>query len=141
MSYGYAATPSVVIVDDDIDHAVIIRTVLSMISPNTAVTVHTDMRAIAPRLLSAPQGAVVLMDRVLGVEESYTLLAHLHERRPDLCIALLSAALTDRDRDRAFDAGAEVVAEKPGTIDGWRTLLSALVTREEPGTGVGGAVA
>ncbi len=119
----------IVIVDDDIDHAIIIRRVLAGIAPDAAVDVMTDPRHIDERLRDVPDGALLLMDRMLAGHESIPFLSGLLERRPDLSVVLLSAALLDSDRDRALRAGAIAAAEKPATLAGWRELLSDLLHR------------
>ncbi len=55
----------------------------------------------------------------------------LRTARPDLTIAVLSAALSDEDRERALAAGADRAAQKPGKIAEWRTLLSDLLSLAE----------
>jgi CheY-like chemotaxis protein len=118
---------SVVIVDDEVDHAIIIRRVLAGIAPDVAVSAMTDTRAIAERVRGAPDHALLLVDRMLDGRESFDLVSGLLRDRPDLSVALLSAALVDTDRDRALRAGAIAAAEKPGSLDGWRTLLRHLI--------------
>jgi DNA-binding NtrC family response regulator len=125
-----AAWP-VVIVDDEVDHAIIIRRVLADVAPDAPVDVMTDARRIDVRLLQVPQGALLLMDRLLDGRESVSLLPALLEQRPDVSVAILSAALIEADRDRALRAGAIAAAEKPASLDGWRALLRDLLTRHE----------
>ncbi|MEX2229861.1 MAG: response regulator [Dehalococcoidia bacterium] len=117
----------VVIVDDEVDHAIIIRRVLAAIAPYAAVDVMTDPHAVEDRLIQAPPRALLLMDRMLAGRQSIDLIPGLLRARPDLSIALLSAALSDEDRKRALAAGAVAAAEKPGTLDGWRMLLRELL--------------
>jgi DNA-binding NtrC family response regulator len=130
------AWPSaVLIVDDEVDHAFIVRRMLADVAPDLPVEVITHPSGIASRLLEAPEGALVLMDRRLGPTESLDLLPGLREARPDLAVAILSAALVDEDRERALRLGALDAAEKPGTLDGWRTLLTGLLALFESRAG------
>lgn len=117
----------IIIVDDDIDHAVIMRTVLSMVAPAADVSVVTDTRDVDAQLLRAPEGAVVFMDRMLPGGEAFPVVAAVTSARPDLRITLLSAALDDVDRDRALRAGAVAGVEKPGSLDGWRALFAEVL--------------
>jgi DNA-binding NtrC family response regulator len=128
----------VVIVEDEIDHAIIIRHVLADVAPGVSVEVMTDPLRLEERLLGVPQGALLLMDRRLGPLESVDLLPLLSASRPDLRIAILSAALPGEERERALRFGAFEAVEKPGSLDGWRGLLRRLLDLEE---GREGAVA
>ncbi|MDA0364973.1 MAG: response regulator [Chloroflexi bacterium] len=124
MSQG---TVSIVIIDDEVDHAIIIRRVLVDVAPYAAVDVMTDPRKVEERLAEAPIHALLLMDRLLAGRQSIELIPALLCARPDLSIALLSAALSEEDRDRALATGALAAVEKPATLDGWRVLLRDLL--------------
>ena len=126
-----ASMVTVVIVDDEVDHAIIIRRVLAGIVPDATVEVMTDPRRIGERLLDAPHGALLLVDRMLDGRESIGMLRDLLAQRPDLSVALLSAALIEVDRERALSAGAIAAEEKPASLDGWRSLLRDLLGRHE----------
>jgi DNA-binding NtrC family response regulator len=121
------ATVPVVIVDDEVDHAIIIRRVLADVAPHASVDVMTDPYRVEERLAEAPLKALLLMDRMLAGRRSIDLIPALLLARPDLSIALLSAALSDEDHGRALSAGALAAAEKPATLDGWRVLLRDLL--------------
>ena len=116
-----------VVVDDDVDHALLVRMVLRQIAPGADVTVMTDPRELAERLAAAPEGALVLMDRRLDGRDGAAMFPALRESRPDLRLVLLSAALSDRERDRALALGAHAALEKPGSLVGWRVLLASVV--------------
>src|SRR5690606_25971009 len=109
----------VVIVDDDVDHAVIARSVLASVAPDAPVTTLTDPRDLAARLAEAPRDAVVLIDRMLDLAESFPLIQRVSAERPDLRFVMLSAALSVEDAGRAMEAGAAGAAEKPGSLRGW----------------------
>lgn len=117
----------VVIVDDDIDHAVIARMVLGTVAPDAAVLTLTDPRGLEASLIAAPQDALVLIDRVLDLAESYPLIRRVGATRPDLRFVMLSAALSAQDATRAREVGVLEAAEKPGSIAGWRELLTRLL--------------
>jgi len=121
------AAPSVIVVDDDIDHALIVRLVLSRVAPEASIDVMTDPRALAQRLVEAPRGALVLMDRQLDGRDGIDLLPLLRAERPDLRTVLLSAALPEADRLRALAAGAYAAAEKPGSLVGWQHLVESML--------------
>ena len=89
------AASSVVVVDDDIDHALIVRLVLSRLAPDVAIDVMTDPRGLAQRLVEVPQGTLVLLDRQLDGRDGIDLLPLLRAERPDVRAVLLSAALDD----------------------------------------------
>lgn len=120
-------TPAIVVVDDDIDHALIVRLVLSRLAPDAPIEVMTDPRALAQRLVEAPPGALVLMDRQLDGRDGIDLLPLLHAERPDLRTVLLSASLPEPDRLRALAAGAHAAVEKPGSLVGWQRLMESLL--------------
>lgn len=124
-------TRPVVIVDDDLDHAVIARTVLAAVAPLAPVTTLTDPRGVDARLAEVDSDALVLIDRVLDVEESYPLIRRVASVRPDLRFVMLSAALSAEDAERAIEAGAMGSAEKPGSLSGWRTLFERLLQDAE----------
>ena len=122
-----ASTPSVVIVDDEVDHALIVRLVLHQVAPDATVAVMTDPRALAARLVEAPLGSVVLLDHNLDGRDGIELLPLLAAERSDLRVVLLSAALTEPDRLRALAAGAYDAAEKPSSVAEWRAFVTALL--------------
>ncbi len=124
--------PAALIVDDEPDHAMIIERVLATLAPALDVRV-VALDDLERRLCEeAPAGALVLMDRMLGGREIYGTLHAVRERRDDLTIGLLSASLSDLDRQRALRAGAHEAAEKPASLEGWRTLLGRLLAVAAP---------
>ena len=127
---GRVAFP-IVIIDDEVDHAIIIRRVLADVAPHAGVDVMTDPRHIDDRLADAPKQALLLMDRMLAGRQSIDLIPGLLRLRPDLSVALLSASLSEEDQRRALAAGALAAVEKPATLDGWRTLLRELLGLHE----------
>ena len=119
--------PAALIVDDEPDHAMIIERVLATLAPTLDVRI-VALDDVERRLCEeAPVGALVLMDRMLGGREVYGTLHAVRERRDDLTIGLLSASLSDLDRERALQAGAHEAAEKPASLDGWRMLLGRML--------------
>ncbi|MDA1010736.1 MAG: response regulator [Chloroflexi bacterium] len=122
------------IVDDDVDHAVIARTVAGMVAPAAAVETCLDARAARARVLNAPEAAVVLIDRLLDGVESIALLAEVAGIRPDLYIVLLSASLSAEDRERALNAGAREATGKPGSLAAWRSLVEGVMARSSGGS-------
>jgi DNA-binding NtrC family response regulator len=117
----------VLIVDDDIDHAVIMRTVLSTVAPEADVSVVTAVSAVEHRVLAAPEKAIVLVDRILCAEETFPLVAAVTAARPDLTVVMLSAALDEVSRTHALECGAAMGAEKPDSFAGWRLLLGEIL--------------
>ncbi len=126
------AAANVIVVDDDIDHALIVRLVLSRVAPEASIDVMTDPRALAQRLMEAPHDALVFMDRQLDGRDGIDLLPLLRAERPDLRTVLLSAALPEVDRLRALAAGAYAATEKPSSLVGWQHLVESML-----GAGVG----
>ncbi|GMU41734.1 MAG: hypothetical protein AMXMBFR23_26000 [Chloroflexota bacterium] len=118
----------VVIVDDEVDHAVISRMVLAQVAPGLDVETHTDLVGLEVRLHAVPQDALVIVDRMLGRVESFDLVRALKRVRPDLTVVLVSAVLTPEDRRRALESGASDTAEKPGDLEGWRALFRRLLS-------------
>lgn len=117
------------IVDDDIDHAVIIRTVLSSVAPEASVEISTDSRVAPAALQAAPEGAVVFIDRMLAGTESFPLIEQATAARDDLYVVMLSAVLSAEDREQALAVGARDAFEKPASIQEWRTMLGDLISR------------
>ncbi len=120
--------PIVFVVDDDIDHVVIIRHMLADVAPDLPVETITDPYDLLPRLLEAiSPGALLLIDRLLDGREVYDTLTQLCAARPDVTVVMLSAVLGDEERRRALAAGARRAEQKPGSLAGWRALLGELV--------------
>jgi len=115
-----------VVVDDDINHAVIARTVIEMVVPGAGVQVMTDARALSRRLLDVPEDALVLIDRVMGTRESFGVIEAVRDERPDVRFVMLSAALSDEDQARALEVGAVMAVQKPPTVAEWRTLVRSM---------------
>ena len=132
MSAGQAGSSvplgqSVVIVDDEITLAVVMRVLVLEGWPDARVSVFTEIRDLAPRLLEVPIGSVVLMDRRLGGVESYAMIATLIQARPDVRVAMLSASLGSEEIRRARRAGAFVAHEKPAALSEWPQMLAQVV--------------
>ena len=124
--------PAVIVVDDEPDHAMVVRLVLLGLAPHAAVSVVTDTRQMVEDIKAAPKGALVLVDRLLGAYDGAAVVHAVRQARKDLCLVLLSAFMSDEDRERALAAGADAAVEKPGNLAGWRGLLSGLLP---PGAG------
>ena len=122
-----ALPASVLIVDDDPDHAYIARYVLLGLAPQLEVRIFTALAGLARELAAAPADSLVLLDRLLAGVETYAALEEARAARPDLRVALLSAWLTPEEEQRARSAGATTAAEKPASLDGWRALLGGLL--------------
>lgn len=116
--------PSVVILDDEITLAVVMRTLILQGWPDAQVSVFTEARDLDARLHDVPAGSVVLMDRRLDGVDSYGVIAALTKSRPDLRVVMLSASLGPDDAATACAAGAVAAYEKPGGMGGWQQLLS-----------------
>lgn len=121
----------ILIVDDDIDHAVILRTVLASVAPDATTEVCTDPGRMPDVVIESATDALVFMDRRLGGADSIAYLDAVREARPDLRVVLLSSALAEEDRMRALDAGASEAIEKPGTLAEWRALLARILGPDE----------
>ena len=121
----------IVIVDDDVDHAVIARLVLGQIAPDMAVEIITDSRFLIDRLLDVPQDALLLVDRTLDRVDGIAVIASLSRRRADLRCIAVSAAMDEHDRTRALEAGAEAAYEKPSTVAGWHRLFASILGADE----------
>lgn len=116
----------VLIVDDEADHALIVRHLLGSLAPGAVIETIEGADGLAERLRAAPDGAIVLLDRLLGGMETLPVLEDLGGRE-DLRIAVLSAWLPPEDERRALEAGAFLATTKPATLDGWRALLRELL--------------
>lgn len=121
------APQRIVIVDDEVTLAVVMRTLVLQGWPDAEVSVFTDPLNLAPRLMEIPSGSVVLMDRRLGGADSYGMISTLLAARPDIRVAMLSASLGAEERSRARAAGAFAAYEKPSALGGWRQLLQAVI--------------
>ncbi len=124
---GDALPPALIIVDDEIDHAQIIRLLLADIAPELPVEVLTETHGLLRRLGRAPRDALLLVDRLLDGREVFDSLIALRIARSDLTVVVLSAVLSEEDRQRALSAGADHAAQKPGGIAEWRALLAELL--------------
>lgn len=116
----------IVIVDDDESHRDLIAHLVGMVSPQSPVT------PIGPEDVGeledvAPFGALILLDRRLGATDSLALIAPLRRVRPDLRVALMSAFVTAEDRAACLEGGATTVFQKPGDVNGWRSILMSLL--------------
>ena len=118
---------ALVIVDDEADHAEIIRQLTAEIAPDLHVRVVQELGELSQGLRRAPPGALLLIDRVVHGRDTIDLLPALRALRPDMTAVMLSAALSDRDRRRALAAGAHRAVQKPGRIADWRELLADLL--------------
>ncbi|PKN81043.1 MAG: hypothetical protein CVU47_08360 [Chloroflexi bacterium HGW-Chloroflexi-9] len=130
----------VVIVDDELDHAVISRLVLAQVAPEVAVDTFTDLQGLGARLAKVTPQSLVVMDRMLNGAESFGLIEQLKAARPDLTVVLVSAVLSAQDTQRAAEAGAMLAAEKPGDLIAWRAFFTDLLGRRPAESG-GSAVA
>ncbi len=119
--------PALIIVDDEVDHALIIRSLVTEMAADLPVEVITEASGVVERLEQAPERALLLLDRILDGREVFEWLGTLRAARPDLTIVVLSAALSEEDRKRALNAGADHAAQKPGGIAGWRALLAEVM--------------
>lgn len=118
------ASRPILVVDDDIDHAVILHAVIASVAPESPTDTCTDPSRLPGVLLEAEPGAVVLIDRMLRGVESFGYLPEVTRTRPDLHIVVLSSALSPDDERRARSAGAAAAIEKPGTVAQWRVLVT-----------------
>ncbi|MSQ30915.1 MAG: response regulator [Dehalococcoidia bacterium] len=122
-----SAARTVVIIDDDPDHALIVGLVLEQIGAGAQVRIDSSRAGFLDALATVAPGALMLLDRCLGPTESFDLLTQARMLRPDITTVMLSAVLSTADRARALRAGAVDAREKPGSIAGWRVLLTALL--------------
>ena len=118
---------SILVVDDDVDHAYIARIVLQSIVPAVPIEVRHAAASAFDTLLDLPRGSLVLIDRVLDDVESFDTIVRMRAARPDVGIVLLSAVLSSVDRAYAIACGAFEAIEKPSGLDGWRSALGGLV--------------
>lgn len=116
----------VLIVDDEADHALIVRHLLGALAPGAVIETIEVADGLAERLRDVPAGAAVLLDRLLGGVETLPVLEGLAARE-DLRVALVSAWLPPEEERRALEAGAFLATTKPATLDGWRALLRELL--------------
>ncbi|MDA0815683.1 MAG: response regulator [Chloroflexi bacterium] len=129
MSNAPMAARHVLIVDDDLDHVVIARTVIQGIAPALPVETCMDARAAEQRIVTAPGSAIVFVDRMLGGTESIPLIEQAMSLRPDLYLVLMSSSLSADDRTRALTAGAIEAIEKPANLHEWRNLVKGILVR------------
>lgn len=120
-----------VIVDDDSDHALMVRLVLLELSSLADISVLSDLPQIGARLQRVPEGQLVLLDCRIDGTDGCALIAPLRGTRPDVRVVLLSAHLGDEERARALAAGAEAAHEKPALMADWHALLANFVARPE----------
>jgi DNA-binding response OmpR family regulator len=126
-----SAPSAVLIVDDESDHVAIIELVVAEVAPSLPAQSLARPELIEGRLSSVPDGALLLLDRMINGREVLDFLPGLREARPDLMVVLMSSALTEADQARALLAGADIAIQKPGRLAGWRVLLMELLNPTE----------
>ena len=124
---------SVVIVDDEVTLAIVMRMLILQAWPDARVSLFTETHDLGAHLCEVPEGSVVLMDRRLGGVESYGLITSLLSARPDVRVVMLSASLGPEEIASARAAGAFAAYEKPGGLVAWHQLLAGVMT--SPGAG------
>jgi len=138
MNAASTTVTAVVIVDDETDHALIVEYVFAETAPDLPVESIASPAEAAQRIVDAPHGALILVDRLFGGADSIPALGEMRALRSDLRIVLLSAALSDEDREAALRHGAERAEEKPRSLRGWRDLVESLLYGETAnGTRIG----
>ena len=117
-------TPIVILEDDDA-HRDLIARLLEQVAPDSPVLLlgPEDADSIADL---APFGALLLLDRRLGAHDSLPLIRPLRAQRPDLAVTVMSAFVTPEDRVTCHAAGAQSTFQKPGDLNGWRSVLMSL---------------
>lgn len=118
---------SVVIVDDEVTLAVVMRMLILREWPDAQVILFTETHDLDSRLLEMPAGSIVLMDRRLGGVDSYDVIISLLRSRPDVRVAMLSASLGPEEIASARAAGAFAAYEKPGALGAWHQLLAEVM--------------
>ena len=120
------APPAVLVVDDDLEHLQITRLFLRAELPAADVMLcRTGAQALLA-LSHLPGGTLVLIDRLLDGVESFQTVVAIRERRPDLAVVMISAALSSVDRGYALACGARDAIEKPATLAAWRAALAQM---------------
>jgi len=136
LSSRVLVTPSaVLIVDDESAHAAIIEWVVAELAPELPVRAFPRPELLQEQLGSVPEGALLLLDRMINGRESLAMLPDLRSGRPDLTVALMSSALSEDDRARALAAGADFAVEKPGHLASWRVVLAELLMLHDGSSG------
>jgi DNA-binding response OmpR family regulator len=123
------------IVDDESAHAAIIEWVIAELAPELPVRAFPRPELLQEELGSVPEGALLLLDRMINGRESLAMLPDLRLGRPDLTVALMSSALSEDDRARALAAGADFAVEKPGHLASWRVVLTELLLLHDGSSG------
>lgn len=116
----------VVIVDDDRDLPLLLGHLIARQHPGATVMTVESAEAVTRTLPTWPMDAAVLVDRRLGMVESFDLIASMHTSRPDLRIAMISAALGPGDAEHAMAAGALAAFDKPVGAAGWMAIVDGL---------------
>ena len=121
------ASRSVLIVDDNADHAALARLLIEQIHPEIDVVTVADPQLARLRAARLADRSVVLLDRRLGAFDGIDLLRDLRAARPGLVLVLLSASLPADELAEAIAAGADRALEKPTALAGWRELFVDLL--------------
>lgn len=118
-------TTPIVILEDDDAHRDLVAHLLGVVAPDASVLAlgPEDSDALAD---VAPFGALLLLDRRLGAHDSLALIRPLRQLRPDLDVVVMSAFVTPEDRVTCHAAGAQSTFQKPGDLNGWRSVLLSL---------------
>lgn len=115
----------IVIVDDEDAHRDLIEHLLTVVAPDSSV-LSLGVEAADELADRAPFGALVLLDRRLGARDSLEIVRPLRRARADLGVVVMSAFITPEDRVACHAAGATNVFQKPGDLNGWRSVLMSL---------------
>jgi len=122
------SAPSIVIVDDEVTLAVVMRMLILQEWPDAQVSLLTEPGDLRAQLLEVPSEALVLMDRRLGGVDSYGVISGLLEARPDVRVVMLSASLGPEEIAHARAAGAVAAYEKPGGLGAWHQLFASVIS-------------
>lgn len=121
----------IVVVDDDDAHRDLVAHLLGAVAPESSVL------ALGPEDSDAlweiaPFGALVLLDRRLGARDALEVIRPLRRARADVEVVVMSAFVTPEDRVICHAAGAHSTFQKPGDLNGWRSVLMSLFDDEQP---------
>ena len=115
----------IVVIDDDDAHRDLIAHLVQATAPESDV-LSLEADEVDTLVERAPFGALILLDRRLGTRDALEIIGPLREIRPDVAVVVMSAFVTSEDRVLCHAAGAASSFQKPGDLNGWRSVLLSL---------------
>lgn len=124
-----AAFGRVLVVDDDVDHCLMLEVALQCLGYQVALA-HSYAQAV--KLLRSADVDALVCDLTLGDGTALDVLEAVGDRRPRVSV-VLSGFDAEEDRERSLEAGFDAHLVKPTSIDELGAVLSTGLRRSRSG--------